>query len=203
MWGTLGRECVCVHFKNERFFFLPRTFIISSSFLTEALHISPWEGVCAGAHIQEVNWAPPLTSQWGSRRTHQDPRRALKGPYTIHSCIPSLSNRASLLLCHAVCLWKEHWRLPRETGTGRQEQKHASHPQQGCLLGSESPLGAGHLAEDIGLSGAQPYISQGEREWSQRPLSLQNYRPLCQICTCHSFNTRTWTGQSLIHCQAS
>ncbi|KAL1249061.1 hypothetical protein QQF64_022379 [Cirrhinus molitorella] len=51
--------------------------------------------VCAGAHIQEVTGAPPLTSQWGSRRTHQDPRCALKGPYSIHTRIPSPSNRAA------------------------------------------------------------------------------------------------------------
>ncbi len=101
--------------------------------------------------------------------------------------ISSLSNRASPLLCHAVCISE------RSTGGYRekQEQKHASHLQQGCLLGSGTPLGAGHLAEDMGLSGTQPYISQGKCGWSQRPLSLQHYHSLCQTApVTHSVRER-------------
>lgn len=90
------------------------------------------EGVCAGAHIREVTGAPPQTSQWGSKRTDQDPRRALKGPYSIHTRISSLSNWASPLLCHAVCISE------RSTGGYREKQERGNRNKSTPLIRSRA-----------------------------------------------------------------
>lgn len=89
-------------------------------------------GVCAGALIREETRAPPQTSQWGSKRTDQDPHCALKGPYAIHTRISRLSNRASPLLCHAVCISE------RSTGGCREKQERGDRNKSTPLIHSRA-----------------------------------------------------------------